>query len=85
MAVFTAIVIVFFSLLCLKHYLASRNFPPGYLRFPLIGSVLSFRGNYGSTLLEATVEDSKKWGSKDGKLMGFFLGPSAKYVLKVVI
>ncbi len=53
----------------------SRDFPPGFPRFPFVGSLLSLPvGKSGSYL----IIHSTQFAHKYGKVMGYFAGPNVR-------
>ena len=64
-----------------RHYLESKDFPPGPPRYPLVGSLPSLKGEIGSRIMLS----STKLADKYGKLMGYFMGPWVRYERKYLI
>ena len=68
----------FVFLIFFQHYRESSAFPPGYFRWPIIGSALSFIGAVGSGAIIKAAKDAYKYN--DGKFMGVFVGPIVRAV-----
>ena len=66
-------------IILLQHFLESSNFPTGYPRYPLIGSILSFWGTKGNGIVIKSAKDAHKYNN--GKFMGIFIGPYGRGVL----
>ena len=77
-----SLIVIFFAVLLLltflQHYRESSAFPPGYVRWPFLGSVLSFMGNMGSDAIITSSKDAHKYNG--GKFMGIFIGPNIRAV-----
>jgi hypothetical protein len=63
--------VAFVALLFLYHYIESSRFPPGFPRYPVIGSLLSTGTTVNSGIIVQATSVSKKYGD----VIGYFLGP----------